>query len=187
MAATIRDEYRALETLLPHPRNYNVHSEKAVQSLADAMRVVAYTAPIICKEDGTVLGGHARRLALHKLRAESYPEPAGVLAGWQVPCRVVECNEAEELKILATDNPDPAQIDYDQGALAAILSDLQAKDSLDGTWYDAAALDALIAEVGGIDEDVPDFSPVGEDQQGRLDQKAPVTCPHCGESFVPEG
>jgi len=34
--------------------------------------------------------------------------------------------------------------------------------------------------------EVPDFQPVGADEQPRLDQKAPITCPHCGEEFVPK-
>ena len=32
---------------------------------------------------------------------------------------------------------------------------------------------------------VPDFEPVDESEQPRLDQKAPVTCPECGHEFVP--
>ena len=44
----------------------------------------------------------------------------------------------------------------------------------------------------GFDEDqllgmgaVPDFQPVSEDEQPRLDQKVPIACPHCGEEFIP--
>jgi hypothetical protein len=33
---------------------------------------------------------------------------------------------------------------------------------------------------------VPDFEPVDESEQPRLDQKSPITCPHCGMEFVPE-
>jgi ParB family chromosome partitioning protein len=33
-------------------------------------------------------------------------------------------------------------------------------------------------------EDVPDFQPVGVEEQGRLDQKKPVECPNCGHEFV---
>jgi hypothetical protein len=33
---------------------------------------------------------------------------------------------------------------------------------------------------------VPEFEPVGIDEQGRLDQKSPVTCPECGCEFVPK-
>ena len=30
----------------------------------------------------------------------------------------------------------------------------------------------------------PDFQPVGIDEQGRLDEKSPITCPHCKREFV---
>ena len=32
---------------------------------------------------------------------------------------------------------------------------------------------------------IPDFMPVGEDEQPRLDQKKPVICPECGHEFEP--
>lgn len=32
----------------------------------------------------------------------------------------------------------------------------------------------------------PDFQPVGEDEQGRLDQKKPIRCPKCGHEFIPK-
>lgn len=32
---------------------------------------------------------------------------------------------------------------------------------------------------------VPDFAPVGIDDQGRLDEKASCTCPECGHVFTP--
>jgi hypothetical protein len=31
-----------------------------------------------------------------------------------------------------------------------------------------------------------DFQPVSVDEQGRLDQKTPIKCPHCGKEFVPK-
>jgi hypothetical protein len=31
---------------------------------------------------------------------------------------------------------------------------------------------------------VPNFQPVGIDEQGRLDQKKPVVCPECGHTFT---
>lgn len=36
-----------------------------------------------------------------------------------------------------------------------------------------------------LDWGVPNFEPVDESEQPRLDQKAPITCPHCGKEFVP--
>ncbi len=32
---------------------------------------------------------------------------------------------------------------------------------------------------------MPNFEPVGIEQQGRLDEKAKVTCPECGHEFTP--
>jgi hypothetical protein len=34
-------------------------------------------------------------------------------------------------------------------------------------------------------ETTPDFEPVDESEQPRLDQKSPVTCPECGHEFIP--
>jgi len=45
-------------------------------------------------------------------------------------------------------------------------------------------------ELPSIDEDYfkdPNgFGAAGEDEQGRLDQKSPITCPECGHEFVPK-
>ena len=49
---------------------------------------------------------------------------------------------------------------------------------------DFAPLD--LAGWGFDSMETPDFQPVGIDEQGRLDQKSPITCPHCGEEFVPK-
>jgi len=70
-------------------------------------------------------------------------------------------------------------------------------------WDLLSAWDSALLQSSGIDAELlsqmnrdaaaialmlsaePDFQPVGADEQGRLDQKAPVVCPHCGEEFVP--
>ena len=49
-----------------------------------------------------------------------------------------------------------------------------------------AELNADAANLATMLEVPPDFSPVDVDEQGRLDQKSPITCPHCGEEFIPE-
>ena len=59
-----------------------------------------------------------------------------------------------------------------------LLADLNAGVDLSGMFRDDE-LDELL-------ERVPDFEPVGASEQPRLDQKKPITCPHCGEEFTPE-
>jgi len=50
--------------------------------------------------------------------------------------------------------------------------------------YDFDALN--LKEMLLAEEQTPDFQPVGIDEQGRLDQKKPVTCPECGHEFTPK-
>lgn len=40
-------------------------------------------------------------------------------------------------------------------------------------------------EMDALRVTIPDFEPVGLDEQGRLDEKAKVCCPQCGHEFVP--
>ena len=56
------------------------------------------------------------------------------------------------------------------------------KDTLSGWNNDANNLKELLIS----SDEVPDFQPVGIDEQGRLDQKKPVTCPECGHEFTPK-
>jgi hypothetical protein len=41
-------------------------------------------------------------------------------------------------------------------------------------------------EIDALFDAVPNFDPVSANEQPRLDQKSPVTCPHCGEEFTPK-
>jgi len=38
-------------------------------------------------------------------------------------------------------------------------------------------------ELASVLNVVPDFDPVGIDEQGKLDEKAVTTCPECGHVF----
>lgn len=67
-------------------------------------------------------------------------------------------------------------LDFD---IEQILSDQQGGADLSWLWKQDE-LDMMLAELH-----VPDFQPVDESTQPRLDQKAPITCPHCGMEFVP--
>lgn len=53
-------------------------------------------------------------------------------------------------------------------------------EALAGLKKDISALGNMIDS-----ENPPTLEPVGIEEQGRLDQKNPVTCPECGHEFVP--
>lgn len=152
--ATITDALIPLADLRPNLKNYNRHDKPGqVDRMAEKIRHHGFTAPLVVSaRDHTILGGHLRRLALLKLRSECYPEPQGIGPGWQVPCRLFEGTETQELAILAGDNPDPAEIDFDNAGLAAILSELQEAGELAGSGYSAERLDQLIGELAGESE-----------------------------------
>jgi hypothetical protein len=159
---------RALDELQPHPRNYNRHSPQQVQRMADRMRHVAYTAPVIIRPDGLLLAGHLRREALLSLRDEGYPPPAGVTPAWEVPVRIVEGTETQELAILAGDNPDPLDLDYDPVGLASLLEELQAQGGLAATGYDDDRLRQMLECLAG--EANPESDPTEPDPVSLAEQ-----------------
>ena len=106
----------------------------------------------------------------------------------QVAClqsdRALSDDEWRELVITAHYGT-VGQIDWDKisGWDASKLTDWGMDADLLRDWgKDLAGLGELIRS----QDETPDFQPVGIDEQGRLDQKSPIVCPHCGESFVPK-
>jgi ParB family chromosome partitioning protein len=69
------------------------------------------------------------------------------------------------------------------------LSGWQA-DDLTAGWFNDETLSGWGKDYsnlkGLLESEVPDFQPVGIEEQGRLDQKKPITCPECGAEFTPK-
>jgi hypothetical protein len=93
------------------------------------------------------------------------------------PVLLLDVNDAEAAYLLATYEELAPIALRDQDRLAALLGAVQSEDEA------VQQLLRSIAEREGITP--PAFQPVGLEKQGRLDQKAPVTCPECGAEFVP--
>ena len=119
------------------------------------------------------------------------------LAGFKGVVRLVdghlrrELREGQSIQVQITD--------LDSHEAAKALATFDAVSDLAGT--DAEALAALLEEVGAPQDDgttellailkealpdssVPDFQPGSAEDQGQLDQKKPITCPHCGKEFT---
>ena len=153
------------ESLLANPRNWRVHpmaQEKALGAVLDEVGWVQNV--IVNQRTGHVVDGHLR-VALAISRGEA-----------SVPVVFVDLDENEEGLVLATIDPLSAMAGTDKDLLAQLL----VETSADGADL-IALLEQLGADAGAI---VPDFQPVGEDEQGRLDQKATTTCPECGHVFT---
>lgn len=152
----------APDQLLANPRNWRIHPKAQQEALAGMLGQVGWVQDVIVnRRTGHVVDGHLR-VAL----AISRGEPA-------VPVVYVDLEEEEERLVLAALDPLAAMAATDKDQIAALVGELRVDDE---------ALAGMLAGLAGI---VPDFQPVGEDEQGRLDQKKTTTCPECGHVFTP--
>lgn len=109
--------------------------------------------PIIIDENNVVLGGNMRLAAIKALGLKEIPDE------WVK--RADDLSEDEKKEFIIKDNAGFGEWDWD--VIANEWSDLPLSD-----W----GLD--------VPGEVPDFEPVGIEEQGKLDEKTPVICPHCG-------
>jgi hypothetical protein len=103
---------------------------------------------------------------------------AETLGNADVPVLVLDVNEAEADKLLATIDPLGAMAEADADKLRELLEEVESGN------HELSEMLAALAEEHGIIP--PDFEPASIDDQGQLDQKAPITCPHCNREFVPK-
>ena len=115
----IRDRIKELRRvpaneLRPNPRNWRTHPEKQLNAIRGVLAEVGFAGAELAREleDGTLelIDGHARA------------EVAGTA---EVPVLVLDVNEAEANKILATFDPIGAMADSDAAKLDAVLRDVE--------------------------------------------------------------
>jgi len=112
---------------------------------------------IVVDETMTVLGGNMRTLALQKIGVKECI--AKIATG---------LTDDQRREFVIKDNGSFGQWNMDE--LANAWSDLPLHD-----WGVALPEDWM---------QQPNFEPGTEDDQGRLDEKAPITCPECGHSWT---
>ncbi len=160
------------------PHNANRGTDRGRRAVADSLAECGAGRSILVDRDGTVIAGNKTLEAAQAMG---------------LPVRVVESSGDELVVVQRTDLVlDDAEdqrarrlayLDNRAGQLGLewdtdqILADLEAGVDFEGL-FDGAELNALL-------EQIPDFGPVGIEEQGRLDQKAQVTCPECGHEFTP--
>ena len=115
----IRDRIKELRRvpaneLRPNPNNWRTHPEKQLNAIRGVLAEVGFAGAELAREleDGTLelIDGHARA------------EVAGTA---EVPVLVLDVNEAEANKILATFDPIGAMADSDAAKLDAVLRDVE--------------------------------------------------------------
>jgi len=161
-------EHIDLEKLIPYARNSRTHSDEQVAQIMASIREFGFCNPVLIDKEGTIIAGHGRVLAATRMELE------------HVPClRLSHLTDAQRRAYVIADNRLALNAGWDSELLANELADLHADDfDLGLLAFDPDELETLL----GIS---PDFQPGTEDEQGQLDEKAPVTCPSCKHEFTP--
>lgn len=167
----IRDRIKELRRvkasdLIPNQKNWRKHPKEQRAALRGILNEIGFVGACLARElpDGSLelIDGH--------LRTETVGDS-------EVPVLVVDLNDAEAAKVLATLDPLAAMAEADAGMLGSLMAEFETQDEAVRKMLDDLAVDS-----GSV---VPEFEPVTADIQGKLDQeqKKKTTCPNCRHQF----
>ena len=157
------------EDLIPYARNSRTHSEEQTAQIAGSIREFGFTNPVLIDGRNGIIAGHGRVMAAQKLGLES------------VPCiRLDHLTETQKRAYIIADNKLALNSGWDEEMLALELADLREMDfDLDLIGFDASSIESI------MNPPECDFQPGTENDQGKLDEKSPIECPHCHKFFTP--
>lgn len=158
-----------IEKLIPFARNSRTHSDDQVAQIAASIREFGFTNPVLIDAQDGIIAGHGRVMAARKLGLA------------EVPCiRLAHLSDAQRRAYVIADNKLALNAGWDEELLAVELADLREMDfDLGLTGFDGETIESF------LNPTEPDFAPGTEDDQGKLDEKSPIECPHCHKYFVP--
>lgn len=158
---TWANEVRKLRDLQPWPRNPRQIRKEQAKRLRESFDQFGQVETIAIGPGGEVYNGHQRLAVLMEQHGPDYEIEV------RVSSRPLTEKEREKLTVFLHKGA-AGEWDFDVLANEFEFSDLIA-------W-------GFEADELGI---VPDFEPVGVEEQGRLDEKKKVVCPECGHEFTP--
>lgn len=157
--------YVALDALIPYARNSRTHSEEQVAQIAASLKEFGFTNPVLVDGENGIIAGHGRVLAARKLGMSEVPT-----------IDLSHLTEAQRRAYVIADNKLAEAAGWDSGLLSIEVADLTEQG------FDVGVLGFTQKELADMLVG-PDFSPDAEANQGRLDEKKPITCPSCGHEF----
>jgi ParB-like chromosome segregation protein Spo0J len=130
-----------------------------------AISEFGFRIPIVVKSDGLIVDGHLRYKAARHLGLTEVPV---VLAD------ELSDEQIKAFRLLANRSANWAQ--WDNELLKLEFQELEDLGyDLKLTGFNENEIDNLM--------NLPDFSGVSEDEQGKLDEKCKIKCPRCGHEF----
>jgi len=161
-------EQVSVESLIPYARNSRTHSDEQISQLASSIREFGWTNPIIIDGEQGIIAGHGRLMAARKLGMT------------EVPCiRLDHLTDAQRRAYIIADNKLALNAGWDEEMLGLELADLREVD------FDLSLMGFAADEIEqALNPEEPNFEPGTEDDQGKLDEKSPIECPHCHKFFT---
>jgi DNA modification methylase len=150
---TRSNETRPTGKLKPHPKNVRVHPNKEIQLLAENIKLIGFTNPILIDENDIILCGHARVAASERIGLREVP--VVVLKG---------LTELQKRTCLLADNKLADKAGYDRSALAIEIKDLghlftEAGLDFELTGFEAAEIDGILGDLVDPEQDPADELP----------------------------
>lgn len=180
-----------LKDIKGNPKNPRTASDAKLAMLKKSLAEFGDLSGIVFnRRTKHLVGGHQRKDVLPKdskiTILKKYPKPSKVgtcaegyitVDGEKYSYREVHWDEVKEKAANIAANKGAGEWDLDQ--LTNWMKELEGFGfDLDLTMFDEDERLQFFAD--------SNFKPGTEGEQGELDKKSPVTCPHCGEEFVPE-
>ena len=173
---TIADNITLIDTgeLIPYTNNVKEHPDEQVKKIASSIKNYGWDQPIVVDADNEIIKGHGRLQAAELLGLDEVPV-----------IRRDDLTDAEAKAARIADNK-TAESPWENDLLATELALLEDQPIDMGTLgFDDGEIDGYLDDI-----ETPEFDPVGEDEQPRLDESdAPdedksVRCPDCGHTFT---
>ena len=144
--------YRAIDTILPDPRNARTHSKRQIDQIVASINEFGFTNPILIDPDGSIIAGHGRLLAARKM--ELAEVPTIVLEGLSDP---------QKRALRLADNKIALNAGWDIDLLKVELGELQALDldfDLTVTGFSTGEIDVTLSESPDPDDEMIPAVPV---------------------------
>ena len=157
---------RSISALTAYENNSRTHPEAQIVQIAASIKEFGFTNPVLIDKTDGVIAGHGRLLA------------AKALGHTEVPCIVLAgLSDVQKRAYVIADNKLALNAGWDDDLLRVELGALH-EDEFNMELLGFTASELSVAMGLGVD-----LEPGTQDDQGKLDEKAPIICPACAHEF----
>ena len=105
-------EIRSIDSVTPYDKNPRKVPQKAIDAVANSLRLYGFRQPIVVDKDGVIIAGHTRRLGAQQLGMT------------EIPVHVADLSPEQARAYRLADNQTRELTDWDDDALAQELYEL---------------------------------------------------------------